>query len=122
MSRGACEFGPGIVVCYATCWACKFDQCYETPTWHSWADLDDIEWARETGQSDPSDQRCACKCADGPREADRRARPYMDPDDVAEIDPQMSSEPCPECGEHGACAWDSEGRPLIHALGAEIDR
>lgn len=23
--------------------------------------------------------------------------------------------PCPECGERGACAWDDEGRPLIHA-------
>lgn len=26
------------------------------------------------------------------------------------------SEPCPECGEPGACAWDAEGRPLIHAV------
>ena len=22
--------------------------------------------------------------------------------------------PCPECGERGACAYDAEGRPLIH--------
>lgn len=25
-------------------------------------------------------------------------------------------EPCPECGGHGACAYDQEGRPLIHAV------
>lgn len=24
--------------------------------------------------------------------------------------------PCPECGGHGACAYDDEGRPLIHAV------
>lgn len=23
--------------------------------------------------------------------------------------------PCPECGEYGACAYDADGRPLIHA-------
>jgi hypothetical protein len=23
-------------------------------------------------------------------------------------------EPCPVCGEQGACAYDAEGRPLIH--------
>ena len=22
--------------------------------------------------------------------------------------------PCPECGQHGACAYDAEGRALIH--------
>jgi hypothetical protein len=28
----------------------------------------------------------------------------------------MTGTPCPECGEPGACAWDAEGRPLIHAV------
>lgn len=23
---------------------------------------------------------------------------------------------CPECGEPGACAYDTEGRPLIHSM------
>lgn len=23
--------------------------------------------------------------------------------------------PCPECGGYGACAYDAEGRPMIHA-------
>lgn len=25
--------------------------------------------------------------------------------------------PCPECGAPGACAWDADGRPLIHVSG-----
>jgi hypothetical protein len=29
------------------------------------------------------------------------------------IGPQL--EPCQTCGERGACGWDAEGRPLIHA-------
>jgi hypothetical protein len=29
------------------------------------------------------------------------------------------AEPCPECGATGACAYDSEGRALIHAIDAE---
>ena len=35
--------------------------------------------------------------------------------DGPDLDVQVSREPCPECGAPGACAWDSEGRPLIHA-------
>lgn len=30
-------------------------------------------------------------------------------------------DPCPECGEVGACAYDSEGRPLIHATSDQED-
>ena len=29
--------------------------------------------------------------------------------------------PCPECGSPGACGYDDEGRPLIHAVGASDD-
>ena len=32
----------------------------------------------------------------------------LDPEDVADLGP------CPECGATGACAYDSEGRALIH--------
>lgn len=113
MSRGACEVGPGYVICYATCWACKFDQCYDPPTWHTWADDEDIEHARKTGQPDPSDTRCACRCADGPRGE------TPEPNDGPDLDAPLGGEPCPECGEAGACAWDAEGRPLIHALSGE---
>lgn len=35
--------------------------------------------------------------------------------DGPDLDVQVSRGPCPECGEPGACAWDSEGRALIHA-------
>lgn len=26
----------------------------------------------------------------------------------------LTVEPCPVCGEQGACSYDAEGRPLIH--------
>lgn len=31
------------------------------------------------------------------------------------------AEPCPACGAAGACSWDAEGRPLIHAVSDEED-
>ena len=34
----------------------------------------------------------------------------IDLDDIE----QMTSSPCPECGQTGACAYDAEGRPMIH--------
>jgi hypothetical protein len=37
-----------------------------------------------------------------------------DDDPEPDVDPQMYTEPCSECGATGACAWDSEGRPMIH--------
>ncbi|EYR64267.1 hypothetical protein N866_13530 [Actinotalea ferrariae CF5-4] len=41
--------------------------------------------------------------------------------DGPDLEVQVSRDPCPECGEPGACAWDSEGRPLIHASdGADL--
>lgn len=39
--------------------------------------------------------------------------------DWESIDPVIAGEPCPECGATGACAWDNEGRPLIHAIGSD---
>jgi hypothetical protein len=42
-----------------------------------------------------------------------------DDDQGPEIDPQVSTDPCPECGALGACAWDSEGRPMIHTTTPE---
>lgn len=32
------------------------------------------------------------------------------------VDERLTADPCPECGAAGACSWDIEGRPLIHAL------
>lgn len=34
----------------------------------------------------------------------------IDLDDIE----QMQGSPCPECGQTGACAYDAEGRPMIH--------
>jgi hypothetical protein len=60
--------GPPIVH-YQRCWPCMTDGCFEQPTWHQWADADDIGYAQETGQPDPSGQRCGCHCADAPKES-----------------------------------------------------
>jgi hypothetical protein len=47
-------------------------------------------------------------------------------EDVDEPDPNEpwdsgleTSSPCPECGERGACSYDTEGRALIHAIRGE---
>lgn len=55
------------IVCYSQCYSCMAGCCYDPPRWHTWADQDDIEHAAQTGQPDPSDSRCGCRCADGPR-------------------------------------------------------
>lgn len=31
------------------------------------------------------------------------------------------TEPCGDCGAVGACAWDAEGRPLIHPQDGDDD-
>lgn len=36
-----------------------------------------------------------------------------DPDDVPTT---RQFDPCPLCGERGACGYDDQGRPLIHDL------
>lgn len=42
------------------------------------------------------------------------------PDDAdPEPDPQVRLGTCPECGEVGACSWDTYGRPMIHATAEE---
>jgi hypothetical protein len=35
--------------------------------------------------------------------------------DLAELELERRlADPCPECGQSGACAYDTEGRALIH--------
>ena len=41
--------------------------------------------------------------------------------DGPDLDVAVALDPCAECGEVGACAYDSEGRPLIHAVRDEPD-
>ncbi len=55
---------------YAKCWPCQLgpdSNHFNPPQWHTWADEEDVQHARAIGQPDPSDKRCGCRCADGPR-------------------------------------------------------
>jgi hypothetical protein len=91
------------IVCYAKCESC---QCNSHPGgWHTWAGPDDIEHAKATSQPDPTTGKCGCWCADGPK-----LEPEPDSDPLS-----LDMERCPICGEEGACAYDSEGRALIHS-------
>jgi hypothetical protein len=95
-------------VCYAKCWPCCMGQCPGGP--HGWADADDIEHAAKTGQLDPSGQSCGCPCVhDAPRGPEE---PDLDDPDVE----SYTQEPCPVCDAPGVCAWDADGRPLIHPI------
>ena len=53
----------GIVVCYAKCEGCQFGCHFDPPQWHTWAGLEDIEHAAQTGQTSPTTSRCGCHCA-----------------------------------------------------------
>ena len=42
--------------------------------------------------------------------------------DFDEVDlAQHFGSPCPECGETGPCAFDAEGRPMIHLVEKGVD-
>lgn len=101
MSREGVE----IIVCYARCWSCMFDDC--PGGWHTWADAEDIEHAASISKPDPSTSKCGCVCT---------SRPANDPEeaDLDVVVVSLDAEPCPACGASGACSWDANGRPLIH--------
>lgn len=66
------DYGLGVIICYARCDACSYgagECCYDPPKWHTWAEREDIDHARETGQADPSTSRCGCPCAVEPTAA-----------------------------------------------------
>jgi hypothetical protein len=47
-----------------------------------------------------------------------------DPDPEPEFDSDydgIADLPCATCGEPGACGYDAEGRPMIHAVWLEDD-
>lgn len=107
--------GAHVIVCLRKCWPCQFGECAEPGTWHTWADLDDIEYAKAAGQPDPSIHRCGCPCAG----TGDRPEP-VDALDLAagrvDLDGQVETlQPCPVCGE-GICGYDAEGRPLAHVV------
>ena len=102
----------GGTVHYARCWSCMCQQCPGGP--HDWADSEDLAHAEATGPPSPVGQSCACSCVDDPESR------YIDPEpDIDEM--ALRAEPCAVCGETGACGFDSEGRPLIHADGWNED-
>jgi len=50
------------------------------------------------------------------------ATPTWDDDDAGpDIDAALNVGTCQTCGAEGACAYDQEGRALIHAEGDEDD-
>lgn len=52
----------------------------------------------------------------GQREDPRVTLPgWGEGDEALDCDITTTSDPCAECGAVGACGWDAEGRPLIHA-------
>ena len=53
----------GVIICWAKCEPCMFGSHYDEPTWHTWAGVEDVEHASNTGQPDPRVGRCACACA-----------------------------------------------------------
>jgi hypothetical protein len=59
-----------------------------------------------------------------PRDFAGTSRDYEpdDPDDgeISEMDIERRlATPCPECGQVGACAYDADGRALIHVTESE---
>ncbi|PAX84688.1 hypothetical protein CLM85_06385 [Streptomyces albidoflavus] len=51
-----------VIICYATCWGCKFGNCYDPPQQHPWWDGDDVDAAEAAGDAPPEGD-CACPCA-----------------------------------------------------------
>lgn len=50
-----------FIVCYSTCWSCKFGNCYDVPTPHPWWDQEDVEYAESVGNPAP-EGNCGCRC------------------------------------------------------------
>lgn len=51
-----------FIVCYRTCWSCKFDDHPEKP--HPWYDMDDVDSAEWHG-TEPPTGGCNCYCNPG---------------------------------------------------------
>jgi hypothetical protein len=100
----------GAVICYAKCAACQFQQCPGGE--HRWADGDDIEHAESIGRPETAEGTCGCPCAKGPVVE-------LEPPDIDEV--SLDGPPCHLCGAPGACGYDAEGRPYIHASWDEDD-
>lgn len=79
----------------------------EKPCTCRWADEDD----------DPR-WRAGCERHDASQDGRRLAEQEdVEAPDVEELG--FGIDPCPECGSTGACGYDDEGRPLVHAIAVD---
>lgn len=92
---------------YARCWECMLAQCPGGE--HRWACDEDIEHAVKIGKPETAEGRCACHCYDEPERQDEPP----EPNDIERV--SIDGPPCHLCGAPGACGYDPEGRPYIHA-------
>lgn len=104
--RVALDFTTAIV-CYTRCWPCMTGQ--HPGGEHPWADDDDVRHAYSIGKPESARGICGCYCTKMPPHEE-------EPPDLDEPPTSLDADPCPLCGEAGACDYDAEGRPLIHAL------
>jgi hypothetical protein len=95
---------PGAMVCLTRCVSCQFGDCPGGD--HRWADQDDINHAISIGKPETAEGRCGCDCVKDPP-----IEPEPEPVVLVSID----GPPCHLCGAPGACGYDAEGRPYIHA-------
>lgn len=94
-----------VMVCLARCWECMCAQCPGGE--HRWADQDDIDHAVIIGKPESAEGICGCHCTKGP------VLDEPEPPDIEEV--SIDGPPCHLCGAAGACGYDPEGRPYIHA-------
>ena len=97
---------------YARCEPCMYGQCPGGQ--HRWAGPDDIAFAESIHDPASAEGRCACHCYDEPERVEELPAP-----DVEEV--SIDGPPCHLCGADGACGYDAEGRPYIHASWDEDD-
>lgn len=102
-------FGGGAMVCMARCESCQWGQ--HPGGDHRWAGQDDIDHAVAIGKPETAEGICGCDCT---REPEVEPEP---PEDVELV--SIDGPPCHLCGAAGACGYDPEGRPYIHASWGE---
>ena len=102
-----------IIVCLLKCWPCALGSCEGGP--HGWADEEDLAHAASIGKPETAGGQCGCPCVNG-------LALSPEPDDLDGEDDVVgffddTGDSCDECGATGACAYDANGRPLIHSSG-----
>lgn len=103
-----CTIGccPGCQDCWGMSIGCHQNPCRcDRPCTCRWADEDtDPKWRDGCNRHDDR--------TDGRRWRD------VEPEELEYV---TISDPCPECGQVGPCAYDVEGRPMIHTLEGNTD-